>query len=264
MVSNLSVIFIIINLIIGMLFPIFLLIYFRKKYNTSIKVFFYGCATMLVFAFLIEQLFHSIVLSSPFGSFIQNNTYVLAIYGGLMAGLFEEVGRFVCMRFLLKKEHDNKYNAYMYGAGHGGFEMFVVLFFTMINNLIFAIMINTGAIDSLLNSLDSVVVFAVEGTIDTLINTPSYSFIFGLIERFSAIIAHMGLSMIVWKASVYDKDNIKYLLLAILLHALLDSVSLILTNLVSSIIIVESIIMIICILIFIFARRVFKHECETN
>lgn len=61
-----------------------------------------------------------------------------------MAGLFEETGRFLAMRYVLKKEHGNAHNALMYGAGHGGLEMFVILSLGMINNLIYSVMINLG------------------------------------------------------------------------------------------------------------------------
>ena len=43
-----------------------------------------------------------------------------AVYGGLMAALFEETGRYSAMRFLVKPMDFP--NAFMYGAGHGGVE----------------------------------------------------------------------------------------------------------------------------------------------
>ena len=52
MVSKLSIVFIVINMVLGILIPIVLLVYFKKKYKASIKSFFVGCGVMLVFAFL--------------------------------------------------------------------------------------------------------------------------------------------------------------------------------------------------------------------
>lgn len=71
-----------------------------------------------------------------------------------MAGLFEETGRFLAMRYVLKKEHGNAHNALMYGAGHGGLEMFVILSLGMINNLIYSVMIHLGQTQTLLDPLD--------------------------------------------------------------------------------------------------------------
>ena len=62
MVSKLSIVFIVINMVLGILIPIVLLVYFKKKYKVSIKSFFVGCGVMLVFALILEQIVHSVVL----------------------------------------------------------------------------------------------------------------------------------------------------------------------------------------------------------
>ena len=119
MVSKLSVVMIIVNMIFGVLIPVVIMVSFKKKYKASIKSFLMGCATMLFFAMVLEQLVHSVVLGSAAGAVIQGNIWLYALYGSLMAGLFEETGRLLTMRYVLKKEHCNTYNALMYGAGHG-------------------------------------------------------------------------------------------------------------------------------------------------
>lgn len=40
---------------------------FKKKYKAGIKSFLVGCATMLLFAMVLEQLVHSVVLGSAVG-----------------------------------------------------------------------------------------------------------------------------------------------------------------------------------------------------
>ena len=121
MVSKLSVVMIIVNMIFGVLIPVVIMVSFKKKYKASIKSFLMGCATMLLFAMVLEQLVHSVVLGSAVGAVIQGNIWLYALYGSLMAGLFEETGRLLAMRYVLKKEHCNTYNALMYGAGHNLF-----------------------------------------------------------------------------------------------------------------------------------------------
>ena len=118
MVSKLSVVMIIVNMIFGVLIPVVIMVSFKKKYKASIKSFLVGCATMLLFAMVLEQLVHSVVLGSAVGAVIQGNIWLYALYASLMAGLFEETGRLLTMRYVLKKEHCNTYNALMYGAGH--------------------------------------------------------------------------------------------------------------------------------------------------
>jgi uncharacterized membrane protein YhfC len=50
-----------------------------------------------------------------------SHTWLYAVLGALLAGLFEETGRFIAFKFLLKKRTDRK-TAISYGIGHGGFE----------------------------------------------------------------------------------------------------------------------------------------------
>ena len=62
MVSKLSIVMIIVNMILGVLIPVVLMVYFKKKYKARIKSFLVGCVTMLLFAMVLEQLVHSVVL----------------------------------------------------------------------------------------------------------------------------------------------------------------------------------------------------------
>ena len=69
---------------------------------------------------------------------IRGNIWLYALYGGLMAGLFEETGRYLAFSFALKKYRAKNVNALMYGAGHGGFEAIVIVGLTMINNIVWS------------------------------------------------------------------------------------------------------------------------------
>ena len=225
MVSTVSIIFIVMNMLLGILIPVGLLIYFRKKYQASVKSFFVGCAVMLLFALVLEQMVHAVVLGSDIGTMIRNNIWLYALYGGLMAGIFEETGRFLAMRYVLKNEHSNAHNALMYGAGHGGFEAMVILTLGMINNLIYSVMINMEQTQVLLAPLDESSKGVLQEAFDVLVATPSWHFVLSPVERIAAITAQMALSVIVWFAASEKKSRIQLLLLAIVLHAMLDAAS---------------------------------------
>lgn len=225
MVSTVSIIFIVINMLLGIMIPVGLLIYFRKKYQASVKSFFVGCAVMLLFVLVLEQMVHAVVLGSAIGTAIRNNILLYALYGGLMAGLFEETGRFLAMRYVLKNEHSDAHNALMYGAGHGGFEAMVILTLGMINNLIYSVMINMGQTQDLLDPLDDASRGTLQAAFDTLITTPAWHFVLSPVERIAAITAQIALSVIVWFAASEKKSRIQLLLLAIVLHAILDAAS---------------------------------------
>ena len=130
--------------LLGFAIPICLAWWLIKKYKVRLSTVLIGAATFVVFALVLEALVHQIVLKGPYGATIQGKTLYYALYGGLMAGLFEETGRFLSMKFLMKKEPTTVLPSLAYGAGHGGVEMLVIFGFAMISNLSMSIMINAG------------------------------------------------------------------------------------------------------------------------
>ena len=140
-----SMIFMAVSCVIGFGLPLAAFLYLRLKKKADVLPFFIGCAVMLLFALILEALVHRVILGSSAGGKIQNNIWLYALYGGLMAGLFEETGRFLAFKTVLKKYQHRDVNALMYGAGHGGIEAVVLLGITMINNLTYSVIINAGA-----------------------------------------------------------------------------------------------------------------------
>ena len=256
-VSNVSIAIIIFNMALGLLFPIVLMLVVKRKYQLGVKPFFLGCLTMFLFALVLEQIVHAVVLGSPIGSTIQNNFWAMALYGGLMAGLFEETGRFVTMRFLLKKEQKDDHNAIMYGIGHGGIEMAFILVIGMVNQLLYSVMINTGQTESLLAPLDASSKEVLQQAFDSLVNTPPYMFLLSPVERLAAITAQISLSVFVWIAVTRAGKKLMYVL-AVLLHLLLDAVAVILSGLGISTWLIEGIIWIMALAFAVLAVKVWR------
>jgi len=127
-VPILSIVFMSIVVLVGIAIPIVLFLIFRKKYKADIAPFFFGFAVFIIFALIIEGSINVLILKSSIGKAIQGNIWLYAIFGGLMAGLFEETGRFTAFKTVLKKYWRNNMNGLMYGAGHGGFEAFLFWF----------------------------------------------------------------------------------------------------------------------------------------
>ena len=63
--------------------------------------------------------------------------------GITMAEVFEECGRFIVMKYIMKKNRTRE-NSIMYGIGHGGIEIIAVLIPGMISSLVIAVMLSTG------------------------------------------------------------------------------------------------------------------------
>ena len=174
-----------------------------------------------------------------------------------MAGLFEETGRFVTMRFLLKKEQSNDHNAIMYGIGHGGIEMAFILVIGMVNQLLYSVMINTGQTESLLAPLDASSKEVLQQAFESLVNTPPYMFLLSPVERLAAIIAQISLSVLVWIAVTRAGKKLLYVL-AILLHFLLDAVAVVLSGLGISTWLIEVVIWIMALAFAFLAVKVWK------
>ena len=141
-----------INALLGFAIPVFLCWWAVKKHQAKLSTILIGAGTFIVFALVLESIVHQIVLKGPSGAIIQGKTLYYALYGGLMAGLFEETGRFLAMKFLLKKEPTETKPGVSYGLGHGGVEMVIVFGISMISTLTMAIMVNLGQTDTLLSS----------------------------------------------------------------------------------------------------------------
>lgn len=257
MVSQSSIIMMAVVAIVGIIIPAALCIYFKKKYNCSLKAFFIGCGVMFVFALTLEQLVHMLVLTSPVGVAIQSNIWMYGLYGGFMAGLFEETGRFVAFKFLLKKERENDHTGLMYGAGHGGFEAFYLLTLTMATNLSYAMTINAGQVDALLTSVPAESQGAMMGVIASLTGTAPAMYLVSIIERGAAVIVQLGLSVLVWFA-VKNAKKIWLFPLAIALHMLLDFVAVVVNGLTQNIVLVEVLIWVMALGIAAFARSIWK------
>ena len=249
-VPVLSIIGMCIAFIVAVGLPMGLMLYAFLKLKADLLWFGIGAATFIIFALVLEQCLH-VVMIKQFGEALTGNLLVKAVYGGLAAGVFEELGRFTSMN-LFKKKGLNKLNALMYGVGHGGIEAIIIVGLTSISNLIASIMINTGTFEPMLASLDAEVKAQTLKQVSLLWTTSPLDFYLAGVERVVAITLHICLSYIVYKAVTNKK--VQLLLLAIVLHAGLDFVTVLLAGYVSSLVLE----LVLLVLVAIIAVLVFK------
>lgn len=219
--------------LVGIAAPVALAWYLVKKHHARLTTILVGAGVFFVFALLLEPLLHQVVLKGPNGAAITGNIWYYALYGGLAAGIFEETGRFLGMKFLLKKEPNGALPAVAYGTGHGGMEILMIFGVTMISNLAISLMINAGQADTILAAVPAETQGQVEAQFAQLQGLNAGELLLGFWERISALILQLGLSVIVWTAI---RKGGKWLWLfpaAILLHALVDACAVILSKSVS-------------------------------
>ena len=211
------------NAFLGIAVPICLAVYLVRKHHAKLSSILIGAGTFILFALVLESILHQLVLKGPHGSDILGNTLLYALYGGLAAGVFEETGRFLSMKFLMKKEPAKPLPGIAYGVGHGGAEMLIIFGITMINNLVISALINSGQADAIFAKVPEEAAGQLQAQLDQLQTLGAGTLLIGLWERFSALILHLGLSMLVWVAV---RKGGKWLWLfpaAIVLHAIVDA-----------------------------------------
>lgn len=253
--------------IIGMCFafivavglPMGLMLYAFLKLKADMLWFGIGAATFIIFALVLEQCLH-VVMIKQFGEALTGNLLVKAVYGGLAAGVFEELGRFTSMN-LFKKKELNKLNALMYGIGHGGIEAIIIVGLTSISNLITSIMINTGTFEPMLASLDDEVKAQTLKQVSLLWTTSSLDFYLAGVERVVAITLHICLSYIVYKA--VNGKKLQLLFLAIALHAGLDFITVLLAGYTSSLAL-EIVLLVIVFILAALVYRMYSKDMETE
>lgn len=203
--------------ILAILIPIAAMIIFKLK-NKSVKLryFFTGAATFVVFALILEQILHSLMLPV-----IQNSGVVFyTLYGALCAGIFEETGRFLAFKLFCKKENDPRASI-MYGLGHGGVEAIVLIGITLIAYAVTAVTVNALGTEMLFGALPADQRTTAEMQIAALADYDMVSMLVSLGERILAMVLHVSLSVIVF-AGIKMKGKLWLYPAAIGLHALFD------------------------------------------
>ena len=216
----------IITVIFMIAIPVVFTLFWRRKHkmNTGIRYLLAGAVGFLVSARVLELGVHylCIIAENPVSRFINGNTAAFVLYGITMAGVFEECGRHIILKYIMKKDRTRE-NAVLYGIGHGGIEILAVLLPTMITYLAVAVLFSSGNTESALSAL-KITEQTAAAALPSVQAAASFDYgmmAMNVIERLLAMCAHIGLTVIVF----YGVVNTKKLCLpaAILLHMLMDT-----------------------------------------
>lgn len=250
----LTLVFMWIAAVLCLAVPFMLMIILKKK-GADILPFFIGFAVFLIFALLIEGLINYAVSRSAIWPSISANIPLYALYGGLMAGLFEETGRFLAFKTVLKRKLGNDRNALMYGAGHGGFEAIMLV---SVNYITYSVMMILNSMGVLSKIMPEDALSQIVPVLDEMLGIAPSLILVSVLERVSAIAAHIAFSVFVWFGA---KNGRKVYLFpaAILLHALYDIAAVMASQYFGlSILAVEGVIAACSVLLVFAAWRVWK------
>lgn len=244
------------SLIISIGLPIALCVIVKKKLGAALSPVLTGAAVFAVFVLGLESVMHRFVLQSAAGATITGNIWLYALYGGVAAAVFEELGRFIAMKWCMKHTLTRE-NAVMYGVGHGGLEAMFLIGSAYIGNLATSFMINSGEFAAYLSSLDAATAEAALSQIAPLWETAPGAFFLGGVERISAIALHICLSYLVYRAVKYGEG--RYFALALGLHFAVDALTVLLNSVLPAVIL-ELVLLIAVAAIAVFTLRLYRAE----
>lgn len=222
--SSIPALIITVVLMLGI--PVGCFLFWRKKHKaqTTLVWLFAGAAGFLVSARVLELGVHyfCIVADNPVSRFLNGSTVAFVLYGVLTAGVFEECGRYLILKHILKKNRTPE-NAVLYGIGHGGIEILAVVLPLMVTYLSIAVLFSSGNTETALRTLKITEenAAAVLPSVQAAAAFDYAAMAMNVMERLFAMLLHIGLTVIVFYGVCSRKAV--FLTLAVMLHMLMDT-----------------------------------------
>ena len=202
----------------------------KKEKFTTILI---GAAAFFLFAIVLEKPIQNVLIfptamglkEHAASQFINARPVLWAFLVGFFPGLFEETGRFVAFKTVLKKRK-NRETSISYGLGHGGFEVVFILGLTYITYISYCLMINSGTFATIVQQVEAVAPDQVDAYLALpaqLASITAGSILIAIWERIFSVMFHTGASVIVFYAAK-DKKKLWLYPLAILLHTAMDGI----------------------------------------
>ena len=199
-------------------YPLVLALIARRKLEVSWRYVGFGALIFFLFQ-LISRVPLVNILGQALGSQLRSSqalTWIWLFALALTAGMFEEVGRYIGYRWLMRREEKTWKKAVMYGLGHGGLESIVLVGGMGVLSLITLL----GLANAAPGSLSAAQQTQAAQAIATVNAQPVWIPLLGAWERLWTIPVHVALSVIVLQ--VFRRGKINWLWLAILAHFLVD------------------------------------------
>ena len=222
------------GVLLAVIIPIAIALIWKFWKHEKLTTILVGAATFVLFALILEKTIqNALVFPTTMGlpdhaasQFINARPILWALVLGLFPGVFEETGRFMAFKTVLRNRR-NRETSISYGIGHGGIEVILVLGINYIVYIVYAVMINTGTFQGIIDQVAEQAPFQEEAIRALADQLAVFSFAdigAGMFERVFAFLFHVGASILVFYAA-RDKGRLWLYPLAILLHTALDSLA---------------------------------------
>jgi uncharacterized membrane protein YhfC len=224
-VSSLSILFMAFTLLVSFGVPIGLAIWAKLKYKKAFSFIplLLGAAAFFVFQMVIRiNILNLLPMISGYKDYVNHHIWLYAILLCLSAGLFEEPARFLV--FSLLKKRRSYADGLSYGIGHGGIEAILLVGITYINNIFYAVMINSGSFGKMVESLPAAYQSQMLAVQTQLTSLSPDLFAVGGVERIFTVCIQIAFSLLVLRGFAVNRKWL-YLVLATILHALVDFIA---------------------------------------
>lgn len=208
---------------IGLLLPLCVAFVWIKTQKEKVSTVLIGAVTWIVFAVILEAIPKYFLFNpeTSIGAKVLSSPVLYVATGAMLAGIFEETGRFVMFKTVLKNRK-NRETGVSHGIGHGGMEAMWMLVIGGIQYMIYAIMINNGTFESFLsqNAAAGIDISTLELMPEAIAQITPVNTLISVLERVFAMLLHVSLSILVFNA--VKRSRIGLFFAAIAVHALFD------------------------------------------
>ena len=219
-ISNAWVAAAIAAIVFDILYPLALGLYARRRLGASWRYFGYGALIFVLFQ-LISRVPITLAIQSLIAPQLQASRAALVAWvavSALTAGIFEELGRYVGYRWLMRREEKTWAKGVMYGIGHGGIESMLLVAGLTAITVIQVLALSRTDLSTLPLTAEQRALAAQQ--LAAIAAQPAWAPLAGAWERLWTIPLHVALSVVVLQ--VFRRGSMRWLWLAILAHALAD------------------------------------------
>ncbi len=199
--------------------PLVLALIVRRKLGIGWRYFGYGALIFLLFQ-LVTRIPITLAIQAAIAPQLQASRTVQVAWlavAALSAGVFEEVGRYIGYRWLMKREEKTWPKAIMYGLGHGGLKSML-----FVAGLTLLTLINLLLLPSVIGTLPDEQRALVEQQLAAVAAQPEWLPLLGAWERLWTIPVQVAFAVLVLQ--VFRRGSMHWLVLAVLAHTLIDFV----------------------------------------
>lgn len=235
-VSTSSFVLMGIGAFIAIVVPIVVAVVWCRKKKEPFTTVLIGAAAFMLFAVMIEKIIQNVLIipgqmglpETPVSVFINARPFLLAFLFGFFPGVFEETGRLIAFKTILRKRTWRE-TSITYGIGHGGVEVVFLVGISLISYIVLGFLINSGEaakeFEAALSKMDQPwMIEQVTGQMKTITGFDLTSLCTLLVERVFAVMFHVGASILVFYAC-RDKKKFWLYPFAIVIHTVIDGIA---------------------------------------